>query len=63
MVRLYLSYFPSRYGDPLPVVDMVDPTDRRTEELYDIVPANPRQAYDMRRVLKAVVDEGVVLPR
>ena len=62
MVRLYLSYFPSRYGDPLPVVDTVDPTDRRTEELYDIVPANPRQAYDMRRVLKAVVDEGSFFP-
>ncbi|MGZ4664276.1 MAG: acyl-CoA carboxylase subunit beta [Frankiaceae bacterium] len=58
LVRQYLSYMPSRYGDPLPVGDTCDPPHRRTEELYDIVPANPRQAYDMRRVLQAVVDEG-----
>ena len=32
------------------------------EELYDIVPANARKAYDMRRVIKAVVDDGAFFP-
>jgi len=57
-VRAYLSYFPSRYGDPLPLRPTADPVDRRAEQLYDVVPANPRQAYDMRRVISAVVDDG-----
>jgi acetyl-CoA carboxylase carboxyltransferase component len=62
VVRDYLSYFPSRYGDALPVHEVTDPGDRRAESLYDIVPANPRQAYDMRRVIKEVVDDGVFFP-
>src|SRR2546429_1945593 len=58
VVRDYLSYFPSRYADPLPTRDRKDPIDRRSEKLYDIVPTNPRQAYDMRRVVKEIVDDG-----
>ena len=44
-----------------PVVDCDDPVDRRCEELYDIVPTAPRRAYDMRKVVDAVVDDGDVL--
>jgi acetyl-CoA carboxylase carboxyltransferase component len=58
VVRDYLSYFPSRYGDPLPLQECSDPADRRSEAVYDIVPANPRKAYDMRRVIKEIVDDG-----
>ncbi|MHB2022435.1 MAG: acyl-CoA carboxylase subunit beta [Mycobacteriales bacterium] len=61
-VREYLSFFPSRYGDPLPLLATEDPVDRRCEELYDIVPVNPRQAYDMRRVIRCVVDGGRFFP-
>ena len=62
VVREYLSFFPSRYGDPLPTRPTQDAADRRSEALYDIVPANPRQAYDMRRVIKEIVDDGVFFP-
>jgi acetyl-CoA carboxylase carboxyltransferase component len=58
VVRDYLSFFPSRYGDPVPNRATEDPVDRRSEALYDIVPSNPRQAYDMRRVIKEIVDDG-----
>lgn len=61
-VRTYLSFLPSRYGEPAPVAPASDPADRRCPQLYDIVPANPRQAYDMRRVVDAVVDEGTFFP-
>ena len=37
-----------------------DPVDRRVEELYDIVPTAPRRAYDMRKVVTAIVDDGDV---
>jgi acetyl-CoA carboxylase carboxyltransferase component len=36
--------------------------DRRAEELYDIVPANPRQAYDVHKVITAIVDDGDFFP-
>lgn len=56
-VRRYLSYFPSNNteGGP-PEVPTDDPVDRRCEELYGIVPTAPRRAYDVHKVIDAVVD-------
>jgi acetyl-CoA carboxylase carboxyltransferase component len=62
MVRDYLSYLPSSYGSPVPLKPTDDPPDRRCEELYGIVPANNRQAYDMRRVVKVLADDGEFFP-
>jgi acetyl-CoA carboxylase carboxyltransferase component len=62
MVREYLSHMPSKYGDAVPAKPTADPADRRCEELYDIVPAGARQAYDMRRVIKVVADDGAFFP-
>jgi acetyl-CoA carboxylase carboxyltransferase component len=61
-IRKYLSYFPSSNTDDLPVREATDPSDRRGEELYDIVPANPRQAYDVHKVIKAISDDGDFFP-
>ncbi|TMK72215.1 MAG: acyl-CoA carboxylase subunit beta, partial [Actinobacteria bacterium] len=48
-VRKYLGYFPSSNLDKPPIVESADPVDRSCDELLDLVPANPRQAYDMRK--------------
>ncbi|MEA2452861.1 MAG: methylmalonyl-CoA decarboxylase subunit alpha [Actinomycetota bacterium] len=61
-VRAYLSYFPSSNTDDLPIAETDDPSDRRCEELYDIVPANPRQAYDVHKVIKSISDDGEFFP-
>src|SRR6266404_203146 len=57
-VREYLSFFPSRAGEKPPRRASSDPTDRREESLLDVVPENPRQAYDVHKVIAAVVDGG-----
>src|SRR5687768_9922003 len=62
MVREYLSYLPSKYGEPVPLKPTDDPADRRCEELYDLVPASNRKAYDMRRVIKVLADDGAFFP-
>ncbi|MFN2388520.1 MAG: acyl-CoA carboxylase subunit beta [Actinomycetota bacterium] len=61
-VRRYLSFFPSSNLAEPPVLDAVDPVDRRADELLDIVPANPRQAYDIHKVIAAIVDDGDFFP-
>jgi acetyl-CoA carboxylase carboxyltransferase component len=61
-IRKYLSFFPSSNTAPLPMKENSDPIDRRAEELYDIVPANPRQAYDIHKVIKAITDDGDFFP-
>ena len=62
VVRKYLGYFPSSNLDRPPQVEAADTPDRRCDELLDIVPANPRQAYDMRKVIAEIVDDGDFFP-
>jgi methylmalonyl-CoA decarboxylase subunit alpha len=58
MVRHYLSFFPSNNEASPPVIECDDPIDRRCVALYDIVPTAPRRAYDTRKVIEAIVDNG-----
>lgn len=62
VVRTYLSYFPSSNLEKPPIVETDDPPDRYAEDLLDIVPANPRQAYDMRKVIPQITDDGDFFP-
>src|SRR5438105_1086279 len=55
-VRRFLSYLPSCNLEQPPFTETGDPGDRLVEDLDAIVPASPRAAYDVRRVVKAVVD-------
>jgi acetyl-CoA carboxylase carboxyltransferase component len=55
-VRRFLSYLPSSNGVAPPFVDGGDPADRDVEGLEKMVPVNPRAAYDVRKVIKAVFD-------
>jgi len=56
-VRRFLSYLPSSNMEKPPLVESSDPADRMVEGLDRIVPTNPRSAYDVRRVIKAVFDQ------
>ncbi|MEV6954783.1 acyl-CoA carboxylase subunit beta [Streptomyces sp. NPDC051183] len=57
-VRHLLSLLPANNREMAPHEPTDDPADRRTEALSGIVPANPQQAYDIRKVIEEVVDDG-----
>ncbi len=57
-VRRYLSYLPDASGRPLPVVPPVGPG---PGDLRALVPDNERQAFDMRRYVRALVDDSTFL--
>ncbi len=61
VVRTYLSFFPSHNQERPPRRSSDDPVDRRVPELYDLVPTAPRRAYDVRKVVHALVDDADVL--
>jgi len=61
-VREYLSFFPSHSGEQPPRKPSSDPRDRRDEELLKIIPDNPRQAYDMHKVILSLVDDQKFFP-
>ncbi|MDY6861767.1 MAG: acyl-CoA carboxylase subunit beta [Thermodesulfobacteriota bacterium] len=56
-----LSYLPSSYESPLPVLDTTDSPDRKCNRLLEIVPARPTKSYDMYKVIKEIVDNGEFL--
>ena len=55
-VKRFLSYLPSSNRETAPFVETEDPPERLVAGLDKIVPTNPRSAYDVRKVVKAVFD-------
>ena len=56
LVRRFLGYLPSSNTELPPTVAADDPPDRLVAELEKIVPVNPRSAYDVRKVVRAIFD-------
>lgn len=53
----YLSYLPQNARHDPPEVDNISqPRDDTREQLLDVVPPNPRKAYDIQRVIEGIVD-------
>ncbi len=57
-IRRFLSYLPQHVWELPPVATCDDPADRREEALLDIVPRDRRRAFDMRKALVLIVDDG-----
>ncbi|KPJ49515.1 methylmalonyl-CoA carboxyltransferase [candidate division TA06 bacterium DG_26] len=58
MVRELLGYIPSNNVDDPPRLKCSDDPNRTDPELDHIVPENPTKPYDIKEVIKRVVDEG-----
>ncbi|MCA8927317.1 MAG: acyl-CoA carboxylase [Alphaproteobacteria bacterium] len=56
-VRRFLSYLPSNSAEPPPLAEAVEPPNA-PDALYDLVPADQRQTYDVRKVIDGLVDGG-----
>jgi acetyl-CoA carboxylase carboxyltransferase component len=59
--RRFLSYLPSSVFDLPPRAPCADPPERREPSLISAVPRDRRKAYQMRRIIDAVVDRGSFL--
>jgi len=57
LIRELLSFMPSNNMEDPPLRPTDDPDDRADEALNDLVPENPNQPYDIKRVIKSVVDD------
>ncbi|GGK94627.1 acyl-CoA carboxylase subunit beta [Mangrovihabitans endophyticus] len=55
VVRQYLSYVPQNWREAPPQTAAAEPAEI---DLAALVPANERQAFDMRRYIRGIVDEG-----
>ena len=57
-VRYLLSFLPQNNLEEPPAVESLDDPERLCPELVDLLPSSPNQAYDMHRVIGAVVDDA-----
>ena len=57
-IRKLLSFLPSNNLEKPPYMETGDDPERIAEELNEIMPDNPNQAYDMTDVITRVVDNG-----
>jgi len=56
--KTLLSFFPSNNREKPSRIKTEDPPDRIAKELDDIVPDEPFKPFDMKKVIRAVVDDG-----
>jgi len=56
-IKELLSYLPSNNREKPKRIDWGDNPDRTDTSLFDIVPANPNQAYDMHKIIERVFDQ------
>jgi propionyl-CoA carboxylase beta chain len=57
MARELLSFLPSNNAEDPPVVPVEDDPFRAEEDLRTLVPPNPNKPYDIKEVVRAVVDQ------
>ncbi|SLN77194.1 acyl-CoA carboxylase subunit beta [Oceanibacterium hippocampi] len=55
-IRRFLGYLPSNIDERAPRIATDDPSGRREEKLLNAVPRERRKAFDMRIILRAVLD-------
>jgi propionyl-CoA carboxylase beta chain len=60
LLRALLSYLPANNAEDPPEVACTDPLDREIGELDTLVPVASSKPYDIKRVIRAVVDDGVL---
>lgn len=57
-IRTLLSFIPSNNVDDPPRVVCKDDVNRKDAALDSIIPENPNKPYDMKEVIRLIVDEG-----
>jgi propionyl-CoA carboxylase beta chain len=57
-IRTLLGYLPQNCDEQAPSLAASDPSDRAPTELDTIIPDSPNKPYDIKEVIRAVVDAG-----
>ena len=55
-IKYLLSFLPSNYKEKPPAIECTDPADRMEDDLDTIIPDSSKRPYDMKKVIKMVVD-------
>ena len=59
-MKALFAYLPQNNREKPPRIECSDPADRETPEMMEIVPIEIRKTYNMKKVIKAAVDDGIL---
>jgi propionyl-CoA carboxylase beta chain len=57
-IRRLVTFIPSNNLSEAPALECADDPARRDERLNEVVPENPNKPYDMKEVIRLIVDDG-----
>jgi acetyl-CoA carboxylase carboxyltransferase component len=57
-VKDLLSYLPQNYLEAPPIADRSDDPGRTDKSLNQVVPTNPKRPYDIKKIIRSVLDEN-----
>ena len=57
-IKKFLSYLPSNNSELPPILETLDPVDRKIPECFDILPNNPKKPYDIRKLIDLIFDNN-----
>lgn len=58
-IKQFLHYMPLNADEEPPLIETSDAPYRLIEDMKDIVPVRKKRAYDMKKVIKRIVDDGM----
>jgi acetyl-CoA carboxylase carboxyltransferase component len=61
IVKKLLSFLPDNFLQEPQIVESKDQTDRETPELRNVIPTEPNKTYNVKSIIKEVVDNGEFL--
>ncbi len=56
-IKRFLGYLPTNNREASPVAAVPEGSDEAVKNVLDLIPDSPAQVYDVRRIIKAVVDK------
>jgi len=56
-IKKFLSYFPLHHNESPPVAPVPTGSDQAVKDILNIIPDSPSKVYDVRNVIKAVMDK------
>ena len=58
LIKELLALLPNSYQESAPGCDPEDDADRECEQVLSIIPSDPGKSYDMKKILKCILDKG-----
>jgi len=62
LIREYLSYMPSHCDELPPMKPVPEGSGNQMDRILEILPEKRNRAYDMNKILRTIVDSGVLFP-